>query len=170
LDCALNNAGTDGQAAPLHEATESNWQQVLDVNLKGVWLCLKYEIGHMLEAGSGAIVNVSSVAGLKGFNLGLSAYVAAKHGVVGITRAAALEYATRGIRVNALCPGTVRTAMLDDVIKQGIVTEEQASALQPVHRLGEPTEIAQTAAWLCSDAASFVTGHAMAVDGGTSAA
>lgn len=169
LDCALNNAGTDGVTSPLHEATEENWHHVLDVNLKGVWLCMKYEIAQMLESGSGAIVNVSSVAGLKGFEMGLSAYIAAKHGVVGLTRAAALEYATQGIRVNAVCPGGVRTAMLDHAIRQGIVTEDQAGAFQPMRRLAEPAEIAQTAAWLCSDAASFVTGHAMAVDGGITA-
>ena len=169
LDCALNNAGVDGVVTPLHESTEENWQQVLAVNLTGVWLCLKYEIGQMLESGSGAVVNVSSVAGVVGFGQGMSAYVAAKHGVVGLTRAAALEYATRGIRVNAICPAAVRTAMLDDSIRQGVVTEEQAGALQPMRRIGEPTEIAETAAWLCSDAASFVTGHAMAVDGGLTA-
>jgi NAD(P)-dependent dehydrogenase (short-subunit alcohol dehydrogenase family) len=169
LDCAVNNAGIDGAHALLAESTEDNWDQVVGVNLKGVWLCLKYEIPPMLAGGAGSIVNISSVAGLVGVDLGVSAYTAAKHGVIGLTRAAALEYATRGIRVNAICPGGVRTTLLERAIANGLITEEQASALQPVGRLGKPEEIARTIAWLCSESASFITGHAMAVDGGYTA-
>lgn len=166
LDCAFNNAGVDGRAASIGEDTEQNFDHVTAVNLKGVWLCVRAEIPHLLAAGGGAIVNTASAAGLVGVGLGMAPYVAAKHGVVGLTKAAALEYATAGIRVNAVCPGGVRTAMLDDAIGQRILTEQQAAALQPVNRLGTPEEVAQAAAWLCSDRASFITGHALSVDGG----
>jgi len=115
------------------------------------------------------VTSARDVAGTIGISMGLAAYVAAKHGVIGLTRAAALEYATRGVRINALCPGVVRTAMLDDAIRRGILTEEEAGAATPVRRLADPAEIAQAAIWLCSDAASFVTGHAMACDGGLTA-
>ncbi|MGW8954780.1 glucose 1-dehydrogenase [Streptomyces sp. NPDC055709] len=170
LDCAFNNAGIDGEAAPLSESSEENWDLVTSVDLKGVWLCLKYELREMVQHGGGSIVNTASAAGTVGLDYGLSAYVAAKHGVIGLTRAAALEYATQGIRVNAVCPGVVRTTMLEEAIRAGLVTEEEATALQPMRRLGKPKEIARAAAWLCSDQASFVTGHAMAVDGGFVAA
>lgn len=166
LDCAFNNAGIEGAQQPLAESTEENWDQVTAVNLKGVWLCLRSEVALMQRSGGGAIVNTSSVAGLVGVPFGMSAYTAAKHGVIGLTKAAALEYATAGIRVNAICPGGIRTAMLDRGIAAGIVTAEQAAALQPVNRLGTPEEVGQTAAWLCSDQSSFITGHAIAVDGG----
>lgn len=169
LDCAVNNAGVDGESGPLHESTVENWRHTTGVNLTGVWLCLRAEIAHMLQHGRGAIVNTASVLGLVGIPLGMSAYVAAKHGVVGLTRAAALEYARQGIRVNAICPGAVRTTMLEGAISAGVLTEADAAAMQPVGRLATPEEIAETAAWLCSDAASFVTGHALAVDGGWTA-
>lgn len=165
LDCALNNAGIDGMMAPTHEQTEENWDHVIAVNLRGVFLCMKHEIRQMLAQGGGAIVNVSSVAGLKGFPM-LSAYVAAKHGVNGLTKAAALEYAKQGIRINALCPGAIRTPMLDDAIRQGMMSEAQMVAMEPIGRIGESREIADAAAWLCSDEASFVLGHTMVVDGG----
>jgi len=170
IDCAFNNAGIDGESAPVHESTEKNWDLVLATDLTGVWLCMKYEIRQMLQQGAGSIVNCSSAAGIVGFGLGVSAYVAAKHGVVGLTRAAALEYATRRIRVNAVCPGTVRTKLLDDAIRQGYVDLEQVSSMQPMRRLAAPAEVAEAAAWLCSDAASYVTGHPLAVDGGLTAA
>jgi NAD(P)-dependent dehydrogenase (short-subunit alcohol dehydrogenase family) len=165
LDCALNNAGIDGQMSLTGDCTEENFDHVVAVNLRGVFLCMKYALRPMLAQGSGAIVNVSSVAGLKGF-MALSPYVAAKHGVVGLTRAAALEYAPRGIRINALCPGVIRTPMLDDAVAQGLMTEEQLIAMEPIGRMGESREIAEAAAWMCSDKASFMLGHALVVDGG----
>ncbi|QCX74753.1 2,5-dichloro-2,5-cyclohexadiene-1,4-diol dehydrogenase [Streptomyces sp. YIM 121038] len=166
LDCAFNNVGIDGDSAPLAESTDSNWQRVTDVNLTGTYLCMRAELRVMAVQQAGSVVNTSSIAGLVGVNMGLSAYTAAKHGVVGLTKAAALEYADKNIRVNAVCPGAVRTALLDHAIRSGALTEEQARGLQPLGRLGAPHEIAQAAAWLCSDHASFVTGIAMPVDGG----
>jgi NAD(P)-dependent dehydrogenase (short-subunit alcohol dehydrogenase family) len=169
LDCAFNNAGIDGQVAPLHESRQENWNQVLGVNLTGVWLCLKHEIEQMLKQGGGTIVNTASVAGLVGVNMTLAPYVAAKHGVVGLTKAAALEYAARRIRVNAVCPATVRTEMVDSLIQQGHLSEPKIVDNHPLGRAATPTEIAEAAAWLCSDASAFTTGHAMAVDGGWTA-
>ena len=167
LDCAFNNAGIDGQPARLHESSQENWDQVLAVNLTGVWLCLKYEIEQMLQQGGGAIVNTASVAGVVGTaSIPMSAYVAAKHGTVELTKAAALEYANEQIRINAICPGPVRTEMLDAILRQGLMAEDDILAAQPVRRLAAPEEVAEAAAWLCSDAASFTIGHALAVDGG----
>jgi len=165
LHCAFNNAGIDGLKGETHLCTEENWRQVIATNLTGVFLCMKYEIAYMLEHGGGSIVNTASAAGLVGVEQGLPAYVAAKHGVVGLTRAAALEYAAKKIRINAVCPGAIRTPMLDDAIKQGIVSEDMLAGFQPIHRLGEGREVGEAAAWLCSGAASFVTGIAMPVDG-----
>jgi len=167
LDCAYNNAGvTQRDYPPTDEYPMDDWHRVLAVNLTGVWLCLKYELAQMRKQGSGAIVNTASIAGLVGI-AGRSAYVASKHGVIGITKTAALEYASQGIRVNAVCPGYVRTPMVDYVIRhQGPELEAQIVAREPVGRLGRPEEIAETVVWLCSDAASFITGHAMAADGG----
>ena len=167
LDCAYNNAGvTQRDYPPTDEYPQDDWDRVLAINLTGVWLCLKYELAQMRKQGSGAIVNTASIAGLVGI-AGRSAYVASKHGVVGITKTAALEYASQGIRVNAVCPGYVRTPMVDYVIRnQGPELEAQIVAREPVGRLGRPEEIAETVVWLCSDAASFITGHAMAADGG----
>lgn len=167
LDCAYNNAGvTQRDYPPTDEYPLDDWHRVLAVNLTGVWLCLKYELAQMRTQGSGAIVNTASIAGLVGI-AGRSAYVASKHGVVGITKTAALEYASQGIRVNAVCPGYVRTPMVDYVIRhQGPELEAQIVAREPIGRLGRPEEIAETVVWLCSDAASFITGHAMAADGG----
>ena len=168
LDCAYNNAGIEGyMSGRLHEYPEETWDRLVDINIKGVWLCLKYEIPLMLEQGGGAIVNTASVAGLVGARR-LSAYIASKHAVVGLTKAAALEYAQDGIRVNAVCPGTIDTPMLDRLIA-GWKTDEDMNTRQPIGRMGTPAEIAETVAWLCSDAASLVTGIAMAVDGGQTA-
>ena len=168
LDCAFNNAGIEGMLAPIHEYSEDVWDRVISINLKGVWLCLKYEIAQMLEQGGGAIVNTASTAGLVGSGSGLSAYVAAKHGVVGLTKTAALEYAKMGIRVNAVCPGVIRTPMVERAFGLGTSPEiqERLDARHPIGRIGTPQEIADAVLWLCSDAASFVTGHAMPIDGG----
>ena len=170
LDCAYNNAGIEGfMEGRLHEYPEDIWDRLIDINLKGVWLCLKYEIPRMLEQGGGAIVNTASAAGLVGSRR-LSAYVASKHAVVGLTKAAALEYARDGIRVNAVCPGIIDTPMIQRLIAGREADDEgPISSLQPVGRLGAPEEIAESVAWLCSDAASLVTGAAMAVDGGFTA-
>jgi len=165
LDCAFNNAGIEGQGAPTAECTEEDWLRVISVNLTGVWLCLKYEIAQMLKQGSGSIVNTSSGAGLVGLP-GAPAYVAAKHGVAGLTKSAALEYAKSGIRVNAVCPGFIRTPMVERVLDKGEFTETEAMEWQPLGRMGRPEEIAEAVTWLCSDAASFVTGLPMPVDGG----
>jgi NAD(P)-dependent dehydrogenase (short-subunit alcohol dehydrogenase family) len=165
LDVAFNNAGTEGLAADTAECDEENWDRVLDVNLKGAWLCMRAEIPAMLAAGGGAIVNCSSVAGVVGFRQ-RPAYVASKHGMIGLTRTAALEYAPRGIRVNAVCPGVIRTAMVERVIAGDPEVEAQLVGAEPVGRLGTAEEVAASVLWLCSDAASFVTGHALVVDGG----
>ena len=165
LDCAHNNAGIEGDMAPTADCTEANWDRTIAINLKGVWLCMKYEIPQMLEQGSGVIVNTSSVAGLVGF-VDLPAYIATKHGVAGLTRTAALEYAQQGIRVNAVCPGVIHTPMIDRIVGGDAEAEAQFTALEPVGRMGSPAEVAQAVVWLCSDGASFVTGIAMPVDGG----
>lgn len=168
LDAAFNNAGIEGAQAPTGECTTENFDRVLGVNLRGVFLCMREELQQMTkqEAG-GAIVNCSSVAGLVGF-AGIPAYVASKHGVVGLTRNAALEYAQQNIRVNAVCPGAIETPMLDRLMASG-VPRETIVATEPVGRIGQPAEIAAAAVWLCSPAASFITGQAIAVDGGWTA-
>ena len=165
LDCALNNAGTTGVSAPTADHTLEDWNRAIALNLTGVFLCLKYEIPVMLDHG-GAIVNMASGAGLVGF-AGLPAYVASKHGVVGLTRAAALEYASQGLRVNAICPGSTRTPMLEGFMGGDEQVERMMTRAVPLGRLGRPEEIADAVVWLCSDAASFVVGHALAVDGGS---
>jgi len=165
LDCAFNNAGIEGVIQPTVEYAEAHWDRVLAINLKGVWLCMKYEIQQMLKQGSGAIVNTASVAGLIGLP-GFSAYVAAKHGVNGLTKTAALEYAKAGIRVNAVCPGVIHTPMLERAMRDTPGAEEQFIAMEPVGRMAAPEEVGEAVVWLCSDAASFVTGLPMAVDGG----
>jgi NAD(P)-dependent dehydrogenase (short-subunit alcohol dehydrogenase family) len=170
LDCAYNNAGVEGEWAPIHASTEENFDFNYRVNLKGVFLCMKYEIKQMLKQESGgAIVSTASIAGLVGAK-NLSAYVAAKHGVVGLTKSAALEYATKKIRVNAICPGAIRTPMLERLMEENPKMAKATVAMEPIGRLGEPAEIGRAAVWLCSDQASFVTGHAMPVDGGIVAA
>jgi NAD(P)-dependent dehydrogenase (short-subunit alcohol dehydrogenase family) len=165
LDFAFNNAGIEGLMAPVHQCTEENWDKTIAINLKGVWLCMKYEIEQMLKQGKGAIVNCSSVAGLNGF-VNLPAYVASKHGVIGLTKTAALENARTEIRVNAVCPGVIHTQMIDRITHGDKEAEKQYTAIEPVGRMGDPKEVAETVVWLCSNAASFVTGDAIAVDGG----
>ncbi len=165
LDYAFNNAGIEGNTALTPDCTEDNWDKTIAINLKGVWLCMKYEIPEMLKQGKGVIINCSSVAGLVGFE-GLPAYVASKHGVVGLTKTAALECAKHGIRINAVCPGVIQTPMIDRLTGKKKEAIEQYTALEPLGRFGQPEEIANAVLWLCSDEASFVTGHGMAVDGG----
>jgi len=166
LDCANNSAGIEGAGFAPHEYPEDLWDRVMAINLKGVWLCLKYEVEQMLRQGGGAIVNTASVSGLIGVP-NASGYVAAKHGVVGLTKSAGLAYATKGIRVNAVCPGFVRTPMLEALMaERGPEYEAIVVAAEPVGRLGSPEEVAEFVVWLCTDAASFVTGAALPVDGG----
>ena len=167
LDCAFNNAGISGKyvgaAGQLtHEWSEDAWAKVIAINLTGVWLCMKHEIAQMLEQGGGAIVNTASIAGLIGLPTS-SAYVASKHGVSGLTKTAALEYAQKGIRVNAVCPGYIETNMTKETMQR---RGEQIMAQVPFKRMGRPEEIAEMVIWLCSDRASFVTGALYNVDGG----
>ena len=163
LDYAHNNAGIV-RGGLTHELSEEDWERVLSVNLTGVWRCLKHEIAQMLQQGGGAIVNTASTLGLVG-NVERSVYAASKHGVVGLTRVAALEYAQRGIRVNAVCPGVIQTGMTAARLSD---PDQRARMIadEPIGRYGEPAEVAAMVVWLCSDAASFVTGTAMPVDGG----
>ncbi|MCZ7384014.1 MAG: SDR family oxidoreductase [Candidatus Methanoperedens sp.] len=168
LDCGINNAGIEGIMAQTADYIEENWERVININLKGVWLCMKYEIPEMQKQGGGAIVNMASVAGLVGFQ-GMPAYCASKGGIIQLTKVAALEYAKAGIRVNAVCPGVIRTPMVERVTGGNPEAEAQFTAIEPVGRMGTPGEIAESVVWLCSEAASFVTGHPMVVDGGLTA-
>lgn len=166
IDCAHNNAGIEGETAPIGRYSEAEWDRVIQVDLKSVFLCLKHEINQMLEQGTGgAIVNTASVAGLIGAPT-MPAYVAAKHGVAGLTKSAALAYARRNIRINAVCPGVIYTPMVERVVTQYPQAESRFLVEQPINRFGRPEEIAEAVAWLCSDAASLVTGVLMPVDGG----
>ena len=163
LDCAFNNAGISGADQPIVECPQDVWDEMIAINLTGVWLCMKHEVRQMLTQGGGAIVNNSSTAGLVADSL--APYVASKHGVVGLTKAVALECAKQGIRVNAVCPGWVLTPMVnegryDDALAAFVEQEE------PVGRIGTPEEVAKVTVWLCTEAASFVTGVALPVDGG----
>jgi NAD(P)-dependent dehydrogenase (short-subunit alcohol dehydrogenase family) len=168
LDCALNNAGVDGMLfTRIAEYKEQAWDQVISINLKGTWLCMKYEIIQMIEqGGGGSIVNMSSTAGLVGSAVGNSAYVASKHGIVGLTKTVALEYGLQRIRINAVCPALTRTPMAEKLLGGDPQREAQLSALSPMGRLANPEEVAAAVVWLCSDSASYVTGQALAVDGG----
>ena len=168
LDCAFNNAGVETSLELLADDTEESFDHLIGVNLKGVFLCMKYEIKQMLAQGSGAIVNTASTAGLVG-TFRHAIYTATKHGVIGFTKTGAIEYAKKGIRVNAVCPGGTETPMLQRLIPQ---LKERASVMggrTPMGRTGSPEEIGEAAAWLCSDYASFVTGHALVADGGLTA-
>jgi NAD(P)-dependent dehydrogenase (short-subunit alcohol dehydrogenase family) len=168
LDVAFNNAGIEGDVRPLVEQTEANYDAVMNINVKGVWLSMKYEIPRMLKQGGGAIVNCSSVAGLVGFP-GLAIYIASKHAVIGLTKTAALEYSAQGIRINAVNPAVIDTEMVDR-LAAGIGTKkEDLAPLHPIGRLGRVEEIADAVLWLCSSKASFVTGHSLIVDGGFTA-
>ena len=168
LDIACNNAGTEGAQTPTAELTEEQWDEAMAVNLKSVWLCMKYQIPRMLEHGSGSIVNVSSANGVIGTAM-FSAYTAAKHGVVGLSKAAALDYVDRGIRINAICPGGVSTPLYDRLYGTEGEALERARDFHPLGREAQPEEIAGAIVWLCSDAASYVVGSAFGIDGGLTA-
>jgi NAD(P)-dependent dehydrogenase (short-subunit alcohol dehydrogenase family) len=166
LDVAFNNAGIEPKkAAPTADYDEEEWNRIIDINLRGVFLCMKHEIPLILKQGGGAIVNTSSGAGVIGIR-GSPAYTAAKHGVIGLTRAAALDYAARNLRINAVCPGYIDTPMMDRFT--GGTAEGRAKVIseEPAGRMGKPEEIAAAVLWLCSDAAAFTVGHAMVIDGG----
>jgi len=169
LDCACNNAGIEGRIGPIADQVEDDFDRVISINVKGTFLCLKYEIAHMLKNGGGAIVNLASVAGLIGFP-GLGPYVASKHAINGLTKNAALEYSKQGIRVNSICPGGIETRMLDSLVHQSsagrLGTHEMMDPLHPIGRIGKPIEVAELIVWLCSSRAAFVTGANIVIDGG----
>lgn len=165
LDCAFNNAGIEGQVASTANCSNENWEKVININLRGVWLCMKHQIPEMIKAGGGAIVNCSSIAGVVGFE-GIPAYVASKHGVLGLTKTAALEYARQNIRINAVCPGVIQTPMIDRFTGGGEKEKQGLIEGEPMGRMGQPEEIASAVLWLCSSDSSFVTGHPLIVDGG----
>ena len=165
LDCAFNNAGIEGNWAPIVEQSEEDWDRTIDINLKGTWLCLKFEIQQMLKQGrGGAIVNNSSVAGFIG-SYGVATYSATKHGVIGLTKSAALEVAISGIRVNVVCPAVIETPMADRLFGAPDL-HKMALGFHPIGRLGEPREVAEAVLWMCSSAASFMTGQSLVLDGG----
>ena len=168
LDVAFNNAGVEQATAAAADIAEEEWDRVVAINLRGVFLCMKYEIPLMLEQGGGAIVNTSSGAGVKGF-AGQAAYCAAKYGIVGLSKAAALDYAKSNIRINAVCPGIIETPMMDRFSGGTPEGRARVIAQEPIGRMGKPKEIAAAVIWLCSDAAAFVVGHAMVIDGGQTA-
>jgi NAD(P)-dependent dehydrogenase (short-subunit alcohol dehydrogenase family) len=168
LDLAFNNAAIGGTTAPLVEQTEANYDAVMDINVKGVWLSMKYEIPRMLERGGGAIVNCSSVAGLIGFP-SISIYIASKHAVIGLTKTAPLEYSAQGIRINAVNPAVIDTEMVDRIAAGLSMKKDDLSTLHPIGRIGRVEEVAEAVLWLCSARASFVTGYSLIVDGGFTA-
>jgi NAD(P)-dependent dehydrogenase (short-subunit alcohol dehydrogenase family) len=166
LDFAFNNAGIEPRKpAPTADDDEEEWERIIDINLRGVFLCMKYEIPLILKQGGGAIVNTSSGAGIVGIK-GSPAYTAAKHGVIGLTRAAALDYAARNVRINAVCPGYIDTPMMARFTRGTAEGRAKVISEEPIGRMGRAEEIANAVLWLCSDASSFTVGHALVVDGG----
>ncbi|MDT7519541.1 SDR family oxidoreductase [Rhodoferax sp. TBRC 17660] len=165
LDCAFNNAGIEEEHMRLADCEEATFDRIMGVNVKGVWLCMKYQIAQMLAQGGGAIVNTASVAGLVGAPK-MSTYSASKHAVIGLTKSAAVEYGRKGIRVNAVCPGVIRTVMLERAVQADPKVAATVAGAHPIGRIGEPDEVAAAVLWLSSDASSFVTGLAHTVDGG----
>ncbi|MBU6424176.1 MAG: SDR family oxidoreductase [Chloroflexota bacterium] len=165
LDVAVNNAGIEGRSARLVDQTEADWDRVLDVNAKGVFLCMRAELPQMVRQSSGAIVNMASIAGIVGFTWA-APYVASKHAIIGLTKTAAIEVSKKGVRVNAVAPGIIKTPMIDRVTKGDPQAEAGMVELEPVGRLGTPDEIANAVLWLASDRACFVTGETLVVDGG----
>jgi len=168
LDAAFNNAGIMVPAAEMADAKDEDFEHVVAINLRGVWNCMKYELRQMREQGSGCIVNNSSIAGLTASPRRAS-YGATKHGVLGLTKSAAVEYAAQGIRINAICPGSIETPMVTEMIEKGWITMDDMIGNLPIQRIGKPEEIASAVLWLCSSGAGFVIGHALAVDGGFTA-
>lgn len=166
IDCAANNAGINGDVALTADYTVEAWDNVINTNLKGVWLCMKSEIPEMLKQGGGVIVNTASMGALVGFADGAPAYVASKHGVLGLTKTAALEYGKSGIRVNAVCPGVIQTTMIDSLLQTMPEVMDSLNASTPMERIGQPEEIASAIVWLCTDEASFITGAPLSIDGG----
>lgn len=171
IDVAFNNAGMEpsGRSSLLTDTAEDDWQKVINTHLSGVFRCLKYEVDAMLLKKRGVVINMSSVYGLGADKVAYPSYVAAKHAVIGLTRSTAMQYAKKGIRINAVCPGVIRTAMLDRAINVNPDLESRFSKMHPMERLGLPEEVADGVLWLASDAARFVTGHALAIDGGIGA-
>ncbi len=172
LDYAHNNAGTEGNLESSRgtlETSEEEWDRLMGINLKGIWMCMRAEIPHMLEAGSGAIVNSGSISSLVGSTAGFVAYSASKSGILGLTRSAALEFAENNIRINAICPGYIETPLWQKYIDEDQSVRETISHRQPIGRLGTAEEVAKAVVWLCSDAASLITGVALPLDGGFTA-
>ena len=165
LDYAFNNGGSGGMGGWITDIQEADWDATLDGYLKSVWLCMKFELIEMLKQGNGAIVNTSSVDGQRAFPWD-PVYSAAKHGVLGLTKSAAMQYAEKGIRINAVCPGWIRTPPVEDMIKRNPDSKHGMLQHQPIGRLGEPEEVAEAVVWLCSEQASLIVGTALAVDGG----
>ncbi|MFC1992986.1 SDR family oxidoreductase [Chloroflexota bacterium] len=165
IDCAFNNAGVTSTGQLIVDIPEDDWDRIININLKGVWLCMKYEIPQMMKKGKGAIVNTASMLGLIG-NPRRSEYMASKHGVIGLTKGAALEYANAGIRVNAICPAVIASPMNVRFFANNPEAMEKLIALIPLERAGTVEEVAEVAVWLCSDTASFITGVSLPVDGG----